>query len=50
MSKIDRDYLTHILIETNYFGVDYDIVWDGVINEIPLIDSKIKEIMNNLTH
>ena len=36
-----RDKLIH-----NYFGVDYDIVWDAVINEILLLDSKIKAIQH----
>ena len=31
-----RDKLIH-----NYFGVDYDIVWDAVINEIPHLEQKI---------
>ncbi len=34
-----RDKLIH-----NYFGVDYDIVWDAVINEIPYLDSKLQDI------
>lgn len=38
-----RDRLIH-----NYFGVDYEIVWDAIINEIPLISSKIKNIINDI--
>lgn len=29
-----RDRLIH-----NYFGVDYDIVWDVVVNKIPVLDA-----------
>jgi uncharacterized protein with HEPN domain len=32
-----RDRLIHA-----YFGVDYDIVWDVIINKIPTLDSEIK--------
>ncbi|MCY7320977.1 MAG: DUF86 domain-containing protein [Phormidesmis sp. CAN_BIN36] len=36
-----RDRLIH-----NYFGVDYDIVWDVVINKIPTLDAEIRVILN----
>jgi len=35
-----RDILIH-----NYFGVDYGIVWDIVINELPDLKKKIEEII-----
>jgi len=35
-----RDRLIH-----NYFGVDYDIVWDVVISKIPVLDAKIRLIL-----
>jgi len=35
-----RDKLIH-----NYFGIDYEIVWDIVINEIPQLKSHIEEIL-----
>lgn len=35
-----RDRLIH-----NYFGVDYDIVWDVVVNKIPQLDVEIKRIL-----
>jgi uncharacterized protein with HEPN domain len=35
-----RDRLIH-----NYFGVDYDIVWDVVVNKIPSLDVEIRQIM-----
>ena len=35
-----RDKLIH-----DYFGVDYDIVWDAVINKIPPLRQSIKEIL-----
>jgi uncharacterized protein with HEPN domain len=30
----------------NYFGVDYEIVWDAVIHEIPDFKGKISQIMD----
>jgi uncharacterized protein with HEPN domain len=36
-----RDKLIH-----DYFGVDYDIVWDAVQSKIPLLTQKIKEILD----
>jgi uncharacterized protein with HEPN domain len=35
-----RDRLIH-----NYFGVDYDIVWDVVVNKIPALDAEIGLIL-----
>ena len=35
-----RDRLIH-----NYFGVDYDIVWDVVVNKIPTLDAEIRDIL-----
>lgn len=35
-----RDRLIHA-----YFGVDYDIVWDAVINKIPALHQKIEGIL-----
>ncbi|MBI5185764.1 MAG: DUF86 domain-containing protein [Nitrospinae bacterium] len=37
-----RDLLIH-----NYFGIDYDIVWDVVANKIPELQEKIEEIFGN---
>ena len=36
-----RDKLIH-----DYFGVDYDIVWDAVIKKIPNLRKKISKILN----
>ena len=36
-----RDRLIH-----DYFGVDYDIVWDVVINKIPSLYQEIKKIID----
>ncbi len=31
----------------SYFGVDYDIVWDVVINKIPVLRREVEEILRN---
>jgi uncharacterized protein with HEPN domain len=36
-----RDRLIH-----DYFGVDYDIVWDVVQNKIPVLHQQIKKILD----
>ena len=36
-----RDKLIH-----DYFGIDYEIVWDVVTNNIPTLRLKIKEILD----
>lgn len=33
----------------DYFGVDYDIVWDIVINKLPDLHMYVEEIINELT-
>jgi uncharacterized protein with HEPN domain len=35
-----RDRLIH-----GYFGVDYDIVWDAVINKVPMLRSILLQIL-----
>ena len=35
-----RDRLIH-----GYFGVDYDIVWDAVINKIPVLQREVEHIL-----
>ena len=35
-----RDRLVHA-----YFGVDYDIVWDVVVNEVPILNAEVKQIL-----
>lgn len=37
-----RDKLIH-----RYFGIDYDIVWDVVINEIPVLQKEVNQILQN---
>ena len=37
-----RDRLIH-----GYFGIDYDIVWDVVVNKIPELQQEIEEILRN---
>jgi uncharacterized protein with HEPN domain len=35
-----RDRLIH-----GYFGVDYDLVWDVVINKIPVLQREVEHIL-----
>lgn len=37
-----RDRLIH-----GYFGIDYDIVWDVVVNKVPVLQLDIKQIIHN---
>lgn len=37
-----RDRLIH-----GYFGIDYEIVWDVVINKVPKLQQEIEEILRN---
>ena len=37
-----RDKLIH-----HYFGVDYQIVWDVIKNELPTIENKLKILLSN---
>lgn len=34
-----RDVLIH-----QYFGIDLDIVWDAVVNELPLLEAAVREM------
>lgn len=38
-----RDRLIHA-----YFGIDYQLLWDTIKNEIPLIKTKLKNILKDL--
>lgn len=38
-----RDHLIH-----GYFGVDYEIVWDVAINQIPVLTQQIRKILHEL--
>jgi uncharacterized protein with HEPN domain len=39
-----RDLLIHA-----YFGVDYEIVWDVVVNEMPQLAANIRDILDLMT-
>jgi len=30
-----------------YFGIDYDLVWDVVINKVPMLQQEIQQIIQN---
>ena len=36
-----RDKVIH-----HYFGVDYDIIWDVVVNKIPVLREQIESILD----
>jgi len=36
-----RDKLIH-----DYFGIDYEIVWDVIINKIPELNRNVKEVLH----
>lgn len=40
-----RDKLIH-----HYFGVDYEIVWDVVVNELPTLKQKLLTLLQQETH
>jgi len=35
-----RDKMVH-----NYFGIDYEIVWDVVVNKIPVVRTQVAELL-----
>lgn len=37
-----RDRLIH-----GYFGVDYDLVWDVVVNKVPPLGARIRELLED---
>lgn len=39
-----RDRLIH-----NYFGVDYDIVWDVIVNKIPALNAEVQRILREFS-
>ena len=36
-----RDVLIH-----NYFGIDYDLVWNTIVNDIPDLQNELQRIIN----
>jgi uncharacterized protein with HEPN domain len=38
-----RDHLIH-----GYFGVDYELVWDVVVNKIPLLREQLDDILTEI--
>lgn len=39
-----RDRLVH-----GYFGIDYDIVWDVVVNQVPVLAEHVQEMLSRST-
>ena len=37
-----RDVLIH-----HYFGIDHDIVWDVLVNEIPILHQELRHIIGH---
>ncbi|MBI5880480.1 MAG: DUF86 domain-containing protein [Chloroflexi bacterium] len=40
-----RDLLIH-----HYFGIDYEIVWDAVSHEVPLLAKQVEELLRSEEH
>lgn len=38
-----RNIITH-----EYFGIDYQVVWNIITDDIPVLEDQIKEILNSL--
>ena len=38
-----RDYLIH-----EYFAINYERVWDTVINDIPIFEKQVREMLKSL--
>lgn len=37
-----RDRLIHV-----YYGIDYEIVWDAVVNKIPTLEQTVKQMLES---
>ncbi|MDI6778913.1 MAG: hypothetical protein QME25_01775 [Bacteroidota bacterium] len=46
MSLSQIEYLKHILDEIDYFGVDFELVWDIVTTKIPALKKQIGDILH----
>jgi len=44
----DEMYLLRNKVSHEYFGIDYEIIWDVCINHLPENRSQIQSIINNL--
>lgn len=40
-----RDKLVHY-----YFGVDWDVVWDTMVNELPTLKGQIEAVLREIDH
>jgi len=40
--------MRHILVH-EYFGVDFELVWQVIISDLPILKAKITVVLNNLT-
>jgi len=39
--------IRHILVH-EYFGIDNDLIWQVIVNDLPKLKSKVSEILNSL--
>ena len=46
MSPPPREYLRHMLDETDYVGVDYTIVWDVATHKLPDLRAKLQRLLD----
>jgi uncharacterized protein with HEPN domain len=40
--------MRHILVH-EYFGVDFDLIWQVIVNDLPLLKERVLEIINTLS-
>lgn len=39
--------MRHILVH-EYFGVDFDLIWQVIINDLPILKTKVERVLNSL--
>ena len=39
--------MRHILVH-EYFGVDFDLIWQVIINDLPILKKKVQSVLNSL--
>lgn len=42
-------YVVRNILVHEYFGINYDIIWQAVINPIPALKSKVESVLQQLS-